>query len=285
MPQPLIMRQFLFFLWFMPAIILAQPVMPVTSEDFPDARAGIMDTYDATTVMEYNDEAALFIELGFKTLIVQEIAWDNAKIKAEVYQMETPEAAFGAYSVSVLKCAQRDTLISYDCNDMYQYQASYGSFYIIISSESGSKEARDRYLPVANALMQHNPQQRFELPEPFNQPLLKKSRKNLVYAQGTLGLQNIQIPWQELFLLVRFRMYAITLANNESDFYFGRISFETPDDMARFLHLAGLMEGGVPIPNTNTNNGLYREYRQVDNLTIYFLQSQEPWPISAVINQ
>jgi hypothetical protein len=259
--------------------------MPVTSEDFPDARVGTIGTYDATSVMEYNDEADLFIELGFKSLMVQEIVWDNAKIKAEVYQMETPEAAFGAYSVSVLKCAQRDTLISYDCNDMYQYQASYGSLYIIISSESGSKAASARYLPVANSVMQRNPQQRFELPEPFNQPLLKKSRKNLVYAQGTLGLQNIQIPWQELFLLVRFRMYAITLANNESDFYFGRINFATPDDMARFLRLAGLMEGGVPIPNTNTNNGIYREYRQIDNLTIYFLQSQEPWPISAVINQ
>jgi hypothetical protein len=39
------------------------------------------------------------------------------------------------------------------------------------------------------------------------------------------------------------------------------------------------------MPNTNTNDGLYREFQQLDEQTIYFLQSQEPWPISAVIQQ
>ena len=277
------MRKFLLLLLLMPAMLQAQPIMPLVSANFPDAIVGKAVSYDIETLPEYNDGADIFIEFGFKSLMVQEIAWEKAKIKVEVYLMNTPEAAFGVYSLSVIKCLQRDTLTPFDCNTVFQYQTSYGNLYISITNESGSETARALYLPVARAIMQVNPQQLFELPAPFNQPLLKKGRKNLVYIQGPAGFQNSLYPWQDLFLGVRFGMYAIYLVNSDSEIYFARIRFETPDDQIRFLGFAGLMHGNVPIPNTNTNDGLYREFKQLDNQTIYFLQSQEPWPIDAVL--
>ena len=268
-------------------MMLAQNILPLTGENFPDAIVGKPDTYDIETIMAYNNGADLFIEFGFQSLVVQEIAWEKAKIKVEVYRMDTPEDAFGVYSLSVLKCLQRDTLTSFDCSTIYQYQAAYGNLYISVTSESGSGTARALYLPVANAVMQKNPLKSLALPEPFNLPQMKKGRKNLVYMQGQTALGNSLFPWQDLFLRVRFGMYAILLANSESEIYFARIRFETPVDMLRFLGLAGLTQGDVPIPNTNTNDGLYREYQQVkpdDPLTIYFLQSQEPWPIYSLVN-
>jgi hypothetical protein len=44
------------------------------------------------------------------------------------------------------------------------------------------------------------------------------------------------------------------------------------------------MRGSVPIPNATTSDHRYHEYKQVDPQTIYFLQSQEPYPIDAVLN-
>jgi len=281
------MRKFWLMFLLMPVMVLAQPIVPLTGENFPDAIVGKADVYDIDRLPEYNNGADIFIEFGFRSLAVQYIAWEKAQIKVEVYQMNTPEAAFGVYSLSVLKCLQRDSLTSFDCNTIYQYQAAYGSLYISITSESGSGTARAMYLPVAGAIMQKNPQQTLVLPDPFNLPQLKKGRKSLVYIQGPVGFQNSLYPWQELFLGVRFGMYAILLANPESEMYFARIRFETPGDLIRFLGFAGLMHDNVPVPDTNTNDGLYREYQQVnadDQLTIYFLQSQEPWPIKALIN-
>lgn len=269
----------------MPAILLAQPLTPLTGENFPDAIVGNPVTYDIETLSVYNNGADPFIEFGFKSLMVQEIVWKTAKVKVEVYQMFTPEAAFGIYSLSVLKCLQRDTLTPYDCNALYQYQTAYGNLYISVTSETGSGMSRAMYLPVANAIMQKNPQQILKLPVPFDQPLFKTGRKNLVYIQGLTGLQNSFFPWQDLFLRVRFGMYAIYLTKPDNDIYFARIRFDMPEDMSRFLDFAGLMQGGVPIPNTNTNDGVYREFRQLDDLTIYFLQSQVPWPIDALLNQ
>jgi hypothetical protein len=278
------MRNLIFLLILSPGLLLAQPILPLTDESFPEAVVGKPNTYAIESLMEYTDGGDLFIEFGFTSLMVQEIAWEKAKIKVEVYLMETPEGAFGVYSLSVMKCLQRDSLTPFDCNSTYQYQTAYGNLYISVTSESGSEAARARYMPVANAIMQKNPQQIVKLPTPFDQPLFKKGRQNLVYIQGLTGLQNSLFPWQDLFLSVRFGMYAILLANPESEFYFARIRFETPADMMRFLTQSGLTMGGVAMPNTNTNDGIYREFRQLDEQTIYFLQSQEPWPISAVIN-
>ncbi len=281
------MRTLLGVLFLLPVMVLAQSINPVTSESFQDALVGVPETYDIGTLQEYNNGADIFIEFGFMSLMVQEITWKNARMKVEVYQMFTPEAAFGIYSLSVVNCLQRDTLTPFDCNTVYQYQTPYGNLYISITSENGSDAARAFYLPVANAVMKNNPQPMLKLPDPFSLPLLKKARKNLVYIQGLVGLQNSLFPWQELFLGVRFGMYATLLANPSSEIYFARIRFETPADMLRFLRQAELTIGDVPVPNTNTNDGLYREYQLVkpdDPLTIFFLQSQEPWPVSAVIN-
>lgn len=279
------MRTLLCLFMLTPALLLAQPIVPLTSADFPNATAGIANTYDITTLLGYNDAADVYIEYGFRSLMVQEIWFDQEKIKVEVALMDSPEAAFGLYSISGIKCLQRDTLTAFDCNSVYQYQAAIGKLFITITSETGSETARAFYLPVARAIMQWNPQEIFQLPVPFNQVLLKKGKKDLVYTEGPIGLQYLLIPWQDLFIGFDFGMYAIVLANPTSDIYFARIRFAAPDGMRRFLRLAGLMQGDVPVPNTNTNDGLYREFMQVDEQTIYFLQSQEPWPINAVINQ
>ncbi len=278
-----VMRFLLFFFMLAPLMIMAQSIVPLAAGDLPDANIGAMNTYGIESILEYNEDAGVMVEYGFQALMVQEIKSKGATVKVEVYQMSSPEAAYGIFTVSVLKCKQRDTLTPYDCNGVFQYQAAYGNLYIGVSSTSGSTSAQSLYIPAAMAVMQKNPQQLFQLPEPFNQPLMVKGRRNLAYVRGMVALQNLPIPYQELFAGVGFNMYSIVLVNADSDYYFARIGFETPDSQSRFKELAGFGPIEGPSGNTSTNNGIYREYRQVDYQTIYFLQSQEPWPISAVV--
>ncbi|MEI6435363.1 MAG: DUF6599 family protein [Bacteroidota bacterium] len=262
---------------------ISQAIVPLSGEDFQETIVGKPDNYDLTSLLSYNDDADLFLEMGFQSLIVQEIAWEQIKLKVEVYRLGSPEAAFGVFFLSKSKCIYRDTIAAFDCDGLYQYMAAYGSLFISVSSETGSAGARERYLRVAGKVMQKNPQSTFQLPEPFNQPQFQKWRNNLIYIQGPVGLQNCLIPWQNIFLGVRFNMYATTFTKPDNDIWFARIHFETPDDQMLFLELAGLTMNGTPVPNTNANDGIYREYKSVDDLTIYFLQSQEPWPISDLL--
>lgn len=278
------MLKFLLIFFLLPFPALSQQILPVTPGDFPDAIVSSPELYDLTSILEYNNEADLFMEFGFTSLMVQNITWKDATLKVEVYQMGTPEGAFGAYTLSVIECLHRDTLGTYDCEHAYQYQAAYGNLYLSVTSQSGSEAARIRYREVATAVMHSNPQQDLSLPQPFNLPHLQPWRKNLVYIRGPIGLQNSLYPWQEIFLSVRFGMYAIYRPDPKNGIYLARITFETNDDLMRFLGLAGLILNGVPVPNTSTNDGLYREFQQLDDLSVYFLQSQEPWPINAVLN-
>jgi hypothetical protein len=276
------MRKIILVLLLLPVLLTAQTYSPLMPGDFPDAIVSTPDLYDLQSVLAYNSDADVFLEFGLQSLTVQEITWDQAKLKVEVYQLRSPESAFGAYSLSVVNCLQRDSSGSYDCNNRYQYQAAYGNLYFSISSESGSDAARSHYLPVAKSIMQRNPQQILVLPDPFNNPRMKQWRKNLVYIQGPVGLQNSLYPWQDIFLSVRFGMFAIYQPGEKNGIYLARIVFENPGDQLRFLTLAGLIQDGVAIPNTGTNDGIYRAYNQIDSQSIYFLQSQEPWPIEAV---
>ena len=131
------MRTVLLLLMLLPLKFVAQTIMPLTAENFPDAIVGSVNNYDIESLPEYNSGADLFIEFGFRSLLVQQISWETAKIRVEVYQMMTQEAAFGIYSLSVLKCQQQDSLTPFDCNTVYQYQAAYGNLYISVTSESG----------------------------------------------------------------------------------------------------------------------------------------------------
>ncbi len=270
---------------FLPLMTWSQDLVPLVITDIPQAMIDRSQTYDGESLWGYIDGGAdIFMEYGFQSMLVQELTWNNEKLKLEVYRMQTPEGAFGIYSTSVIKCLQRDTLNASDCVSRFQYQLAYGNFYITITSESGSAAARQLFFPIARIIMQKNPQTMLKFPGIFTQGRLLEYRKNLVYLQGSLGLQNSLFPWQDLFLGVHFGMFAITVPDPEADIFFARITFPAPPDMMRFLTAAGLVKQLQPIPNVTTADGLYREYQQVDDNTIYFLERQEPYPIDALIH-
>ncbi len=264
--------------------VCAGDIHPVLPGDFPLAVITRTDTISQEALWNYDPgRAPLILEYGFRGMVVQEFTFDNERVRAEIIQLDSPESAYGLFSLSVMNCSRRDTVVPNDCLAPFEYQLAHGDLCIKVSSESGSIQAVKLFFAVAKAIRQRNPAPPFAFPDPFNLARFKPTLVNLVCIKGQTGMQNCLIPWKELFYGVRFSMFAIYVPEMENDLYFARISFQTPTDQSRFLSAAGLMRGVTPIPNTSTNNNLYREFRQVDDKTIWFLQSQLPYSIDGLL--
>lgn len=266
----------------------AQGIVPLKLSDFQGPVVINTDFYDQEGLFSYLSGGGgdLCVEMGFGGLMVQEIRQGDERFKVELYRMTNPEGAFGLYALSVVQCVVRDTINPFDCTNKFQYQAAFGNFYLSLTSESGSEYAISQYWPMAKQIMMKNPSTVFSLPAPFDLPRFKASRKNLIFVRGPVGFQNSLFPWQDLFPGISYALYAISLPAPVADIWFARITFATQRDLTIFLGVAGLMEGPAPIPNHTNREGLYREYQTVDAqdpLTIYFLQSQEPYPINSLI--
>ena len=73
----------------------------------------------------------------------------------EIYEMPSPEDAFGIYSLHIFKCERTDALGCIDCLSPYQLQAVVGNKYVSVVFSSGSSAAKDAvdelirlYLPM-----------------------------------------------------------------------------------------------------------------------------------------
>lgn len=282
--NPLIL--FLLLLLAYPSAAVSQDLVPLAAVDAGGIAISRTDRYNAEFLPEFNpDDAPLLMEYRFRSLLVQEFQPPQGTTRLEIYQMGSPEAAFGMFSVSAIGCALRDTLTRFDCMGPSRYSAAYGDLYLIISMQTDANLDPAFTVALVNAVMQKNPRTPLQVPEPFDRPRLLQSRNNLMYMQGPLGLENSMYPVTDLFLGIHFGMYATKVANPGFDIYFARIYFPDPTRILPFLTRAGLTRNNIPVPNTDPNGLVYREYRQIDDFTIYFLQAREPYPINAMINR
>lgn len=89
-----------------------------------------------------NGGADLFLEYGVKSLINRDLSYKNEDFTIDIYEMPTPEDAFGIYSMHIFRCQQADTLDMIDCFSPYQMLAVIENLYISIVYPSGSSHAQ-----------------------------------------------------------------------------------------------------------------------------------------------
>lgn len=247
------------------------------------------DTYTPETIWNYDSDAAPVIsEYGFTALLVQKLMVGMEDFKLEAYFMNTPEAAFGSYTTSILGCTVSDSVTRWDCLTQYQYKAAYGRYYIIITNQSGSMVAQKYSYNIMQKWMLLNPQDPLKLPDVFAAPAFADNLDQIDFVTGMLGMQNSPLGWENLILRVRFAMYAVILPDPRGQIYFARITFLTQGDMYTFLTNARLMQNGVPLQSYNDYGFLFREFVPADPttpLTIYFLQSSIPIAIAEVTEE
>ena len=260
----------------------SQEIVPLNNVDLNDARINNTAVYNGESLWGYMDGGAdLYLEYGLKSFLVQELEYGKEKLKIEISELSSLEEAFGIYSVSVFHCLQKDTINRYDCLSKYQYQTAYGNFYISVTSESGSDDARSHYLEIARAVMRNNPRRNLVLPDLFNSP--EFNPYHLFYFQGVLSIQNSNFPWQELVAGIRFTMFAIVLPHAGQDVYFARITFPETADREQFLSAAGLTQGVTWKEITKADQKIYREFRKLNENSILFMQSRERFTISQIL--
>ncbi len=276
------MYRFFLILLIFPFNVFSQ-VVPLQDRDVPQA---LISNTAVLTGQDFRDylhgSGELFLEYGFKSLLVQDLRWQTEHVVLEAFEMTDACSAYGIFSVSHASCRTRDTLTVYDCFSSNGYQAAYGRFYIRITSDIPSPADKGFFSAVAKRFMSNNADTVFQLPSEFTQTLISRFGRDPWCTKGVLGVMHTPVPWQDLFAMVRNTMFVVILPF-ERDVYFARISFAAQSDKNTFLNRAGLMNGFDPVPRTTTRDGLYREFRQIDDTNIYFLECQLPFPISSIV--
>lgn len=89
-----------------------------------------------------NGGADQFLEYGVSQLVTRDLIYKGEAYTIDLYEMPTPEDAFGIYSLHVFKCARADSGKCIDCLSPYQLQAVAGNRYISVVFPSGSSAAK-----------------------------------------------------------------------------------------------------------------------------------------------
>jgi hypothetical protein len=92
---------FCFFVW-QASISFAQDLtIKLIPSDIPDGQITSTEQYDHNSLWGYIDGGAdLYLEYGFNKVTAQEVLIDSFHFKVDIYEMNSPEAAFGIFSVS-----------------------------------------------------------------------------------------------------------------------------------------------------------------------------------------
>ncbi|RHJ82740.1 DUF6599 family protein [Parabacteroides sp. AM08-6] len=89
-----------------------------------------------------NGGAEQFLEYGVTRLVTRDLTYKDEEYTIDIYDMPTPEDAFGIYSLHIFKCTRADTDGCMDCLSPYQLQAVAGNNYISVVFPSGSEAAK-----------------------------------------------------------------------------------------------------------------------------------------------
>lgn len=121
-----------FFFLFLPVFLRAQEVEVKRERTFTGSGLyGYM-----------NGGAEQFLEYGVSKLITRDMSYKGEEFTMDVYDMPSPEEAFGIYSLHVFRCERADASGCLDCLSRYQWQAAVGNRYVSVVFPSGSAKAQ-----------------------------------------------------------------------------------------------------------------------------------------------
>ncbi|HEX9972044.1 MAG TPA: DUF6599 family protein [bacterium] len=107
--------------------------------------------FNKNDLFNYIDGGAeLFLEFGFKQLTVQNYKHGEYEVSLEVYEMESPTSALGAY---LMKCGEETSIEGIpvrNTGNKYQFTMVKGNCFVQINSFSGN----ERLTPVLTSLAQ-----------------------------------------------------------------------------------------------------------------------------------
>ncbi len=135
-----------------------------------------------------------FLEYGVKELVVRDIVYKGESYTVEIYEMASPEDAYGIYSIHTFKCERADTLNCIDCLSPYQLQAVSGNKYISVVFPSGSQSAKERADEVVRKYVSMNVD--FTIPDLLDEKMPVSGR--LKYLRGPLSVSKASFSFANM---------------------------------------------------------------------------------------
>lgn len=157
-------------LWLLPVSLLAQEPEVKREREFTGAGLyGYM-----------NGGADQFLEYGVSKLITRDLVYKGEEFTLDIYDMPTPEDAFGIYSLHIFKCSRADADGCIDCLSPYQLQAVSGNQYISVVFPSGSEAARNKADELLRLYVKMDGKNNPQIPSQMGIPLPYSGRLKLL---------------------------------------------------------------------------------------------------------
>jgi len=190
-------------------------------------------TFTAESLYGYmNGGAELYLEYGFDTLVVTEVASGDNDIKIEFYCMSDAEAAFGIFSVSRFRCNGGPKLTDHQCRSAYQLQFCKGRYYVSIINNTGTDAEQKTANEIAAHLIRNISDPPFDPVQFFEGGLDDETMKSAVLIRGPLGIYNgIPLLIDPLGDVTGYSAFIIRKDNKT----IGSLRFDTPAAASQFL--------------------------------------------------
>jgi hypothetical protein len=163
----------------------------LTKQDIPEAKFSPLRSFNGESLYGYIDGGAdLYLEYGFTGVVITEFVWLKGKYKTEIYKMNSPEAAFGIFSVSRFRCRTRPDFSTYTCQNKYQMQICCGQYYISIINESGSSADSIASILIGKKIVEKINEPSIDFNRFFPGIPSETIRNGAVLVKGRLGVIN-----------------------------------------------------------------------------------------------
>lgn len=264
----------LFLFVFQTAVSAAGEMPGILPGDIPSGEITRNDFFDGRSLWGYIDGGAdVYLEYGFSKLHLQEVTYKQKHAKVEIYQMKTPEAAFGIFSLYRYKCSPGDSLSRFSCVSAYQVQASRDRYYISVINDNGTPEEKELCMELAGIVLKKIAQDSIEIPAPFSNNIFRPYISGLKFFNGNLGIQNGFSAWAEQFdSYKKCSMYILPVETSAGYAYTGRIRFSDAGNMQDFLNKAGFKTADSKV-NSIKKDGIMRSVKKTGPDELVYLET------------
>ena len=140
-----------------------------------------------------NGGADLFLEYGVRKLTTRDLVYSGEEYTLDIYEMPTPEDAFGIYSVHVFRCTQADADDGINCLSTYQLQTVTGNLYISLVFTSGSERARTNAKELLKHYVSDINEDNILFPEQIKTSVLRPYSGVLKFLRGPISISGAQL--------------------------------------------------------------------------------------------
>jgi hypothetical protein len=210
----------------------------------PGWEIGQPDFYNAKQLYGYiNGGAELYLEYGFKQVSAQRCSKGDLELQVDVYEMTSPEAAFGIFSILRGNCATTLKGSLFSCLRPEQVLFARDRYLVSVVPYDRSKTSRDAASDAALALLGRIGQKEHRPNELFRSGPLSPGFNALLYLHGPLALQSALDDWSDrLAGIDRFDLEHTRFGKGSQKTEAAVIRFRSHRDCETFLSRCGMSD-------------------------------------------